>query len=147
MKNLFSPALLALVTAAFIFSGCNATPTAPAPHSTPAVAAGEFNGEWRGQDQSTGALRLKIAPGKEGGWTGSVVFTYGPVDIPTTVKSVRVDGKKVEAVFTWEIEGTSASTKLVGELNGDQLEGTYDSTTGEGAAAGKWKATRVPARS
>lgn len=112
-----------------------------------AKVAGEYAGEWHGLDQSTGAVRLKIAAGANATWTGSVVFTYGTMDVPTTIKSVRVDGNKVEAVFAWEVEGTAATTKLTGELKDDQLEGSYESTTGEGAATGKWKAVRVPARS
>lgn len=144
MKTSFASRLLALIGAAFILSGCA---DVPQPKAAPPTAAGEFIGEWRGQDQSTGALRLKLTAGKDGGWAGSVVFTYGTVDIPTTVKSVRVDGSRLEAVFAWEIEGTAASTKLIGELKGDRLEGTYDSTTAEGAAAGTWKANRVPPRS
>ena len=147
MKKHFVSALLVLLVAFGTGSGCavaNSTPVVAAPKAN---FAGEFAGEWRGQDQSTGAMRLKIVPGKDSAWTGSVVFTYGTADVPTTIKSVRVDGNKVEAVFAWEVEGTAASTKLVGELKGDQLEGTYDSTTAEGAAAGKWKATRVPTRS
>lgn len=146
MKNPFVTLFLVLLVATGAWSGCAGTSSAPVVATPKINFAGEFAGEWHGLDQSTGAVRLKIAPGKDSTWTGSVVFTYGPADIPTTIKSVRVDGNKVEAVFAWEVEGTAASTKLVGELKGDQLEGTYDSTTAEGAAAGKWKATRVPTR-
>lgn len=147
MKTPLASAFLVLLGATALWSGCagiEATPVVTAPKSN---LAGEYVGEWHGQDQSTGAVRLKIVGGPNAAWTGSVVFTYGPVDVPTTIKSVRVDGNKVEAVFSWEVEGTAASTKLVGELTGDQMEGSYESTTAEGAATGKWKATRVPARS
>ena len=51
---------------------------------------------------------------------------------------------KVEAVFAWDVQGASASSKLTGELKDNRLEGTYDSTTTDGAAKGKWKVTRAP---
>jgi hypothetical protein len=147
MKHYFLCAILMLLAATGILTGCagaNSTLTRAAAQPN---LDGEFLGEWRGQDQSSGAVTLKFAPGKDSAWTASVVFTYETVKSPTTTKSVRIDGNRVEVEFAWEVEGTAAATKLVGELKGDQIEGSYASTTAEGAAAGKWKAARIPTRS
>ena len=37
--------------------------------------------------------------------------------------------------------------KLTGEIKGDRLEGTYESTTAEGPATGSWSVTRAAAGS
>lgn len=41
----------------------------------------------------------------------------------------------------------SATSKLTGEIKGDRLEGTYESSTAEGAATGSWSVTRATAGS
>ena len=108
---------------------------------------GEFSGEWQGEDGSRGTLKLTFNPGKDSAWTMEAVFTYEGTNVPTTTKSVQIEGSKLTAVFAWEIQGTAAASKLMGELKADQLEGIYESTTTEGAAKGKWKEARKPAGS
>lgn len=146
MKKYIARTLLVLLVAFGTGAGC----TGPSSKS-PAVAvkpnfAGDYAGEWHGQDESTGALRIKLMPAQNSSWTGSVVFTFEAVDVTTKVNSVHVDGSKVEVVFTYEIDGTVASTKLVGEMEGNQLGGSYDSNTGGGDSAGTWKVMRLPPR-
>jgi hypothetical protein len=106
--------------------------------------AGEFSGEWTGENGSSGALKLTFKPGKDAAWEMDATFTFEGSAIPTVTKSVVVDGSKLEAVFAWDVQGASASSKLTGELKDDRLEGTYDSTTTDGAAKGKWKVKRAP---
>ena len=118
-----------------------------APVKAPAVAAswaGEFSGEWMGENGSSGALKLTFKPGKDAAWEMEATFTFEGSAIPTVTKSVAVEGSKVEAVFAWDVQGASASSKLMGELKDHRLEGTYDSTTTDGAAKGKWKVMRGP---
>jgi uncharacterized protein involved in outer membrane biogenesis len=117
---------------------------APAPAKT--TLAGEFSGQWNGENGASGALKLKFTLGKDSVWTSEATFTFEGVEVPTIAKSLRVDGDKIEVVFAWEVQGTAASSTLKGKRNGDELEGTYDSTTAERAAAGTWKVTRVPPR-
>lgn len=117
------------------------------PAMAPAAAAslaGEFSGEWMGENGSSGSLKLTFKPGKDATWEMAATFTFEGSAIPTVTKSVVVDGSKLEAVFAWDVQGSSASSKLTGELKDDRLEGTYDSTTTDGAAKGKWKVTRAP---
>ena len=117
------------------------------PIAAAAAFTGEFSGEWQGENGSGGTLKLPFKPGKDSAWTMEAVFTYEGTNVPTTTKSVQIEGSKLTAVFAWEIQGTAAASKLMGELKADQLEGIYESTTTEGAAKGKWKVARKPAGS
>ncbi|MEN9632071.1 MAG: hypothetical protein RL077_475 [Verrucomicrobiota bacterium] len=106
--------------------------------------AGKFAGDWLGDDGTGGALKLTVKSGKESAWTIEASFTLDGANVLTTTKTLQFDGNKIEMVFAWELQGTAASTKLVGELKGDQIAGTYESTTAEGVEKGKWKVTRKP---
>ena len=121
------------------------------PSAAPAAAAvsfaGEFSGDWLGDNGTGGALKLTFKPGKDSAWAMDAVFAFEGTDVPTKTKTIQIEASKLTTVFTWEVQGTAASSKLVGELKGDQLEGTYESTTAEGAGKGKWKVTRKPAGS
>lgn len=128
-------------TAAF---AAETKPPAAAPAAA-ATFAGEFAGEWLGENGVGGVLKLAFKKGADSVWTMEASFTFEGATIPTTTKSLKIEGKKLEAVFAWDVQGTSASSKLVGELKGDRLEGVYESTTAEGAGKGKWQVTRKPA--
>lgn len=143
---------IVLVTAGFaaqavLFSADKKAAPVPTAPAAQAGLLGEFSGEWRGKDDSSGTLKVKFSRGQDAAWTAQSVFAFEGTEIPTTTKSVKVDGVKVELVFAWQVQGTSAASTLKGELQGDKLEGTYESTTAEGAATGTWKTTRTPARS
>jgi hypothetical protein len=144
MKKVIPAALLFLFLAPAVVA--LAAETKP-PVKAPAVAAslaGEFSGEWLGENGASGSLKLTFKPGKDAAWEMDATFTFEGSAIPTVTKSVVLDGSKLEAVFAWDVQGASASSKLTGELKDDRLEGTYDSTTTDGAAKGKWKVTRAP---
>jgi len=118
-----------------------------APAAAAASFAGEFAGDWLGENGTGGTLKLTFKTGKEAAWTMEAMFTFEGANVPTVTKTIEIDGSKLTTVFAWDVQGTAASSKLTGELKGDQLEGTYESTTTEGAAKGKWKVTRKPAGS
>lgn len=106
--------------------------------------AGDYAGQWRAQNEAGGALKLKFSQNKESAWTAEAVFTFDGNDVPAATKSLKVEGNKIDLVIGWEIQGTAATSHLKGELKDDKLEGTYDSTTAEGAGVGTWKTTRTP---
>lgn len=137
--------ILSLVTGTVVLGA--ETKRSAVPIAAAAAFAGEFSGEWQGDNGSSGTLQLTFKPGKDSAWTMEAVFTYEGTNVPTTTKTVQIEGSKLTAVFAWEIQGTSAASKLMGELKADQLEGIYESTTTEGAAKGKWKVARKPAGS
>ncbi|MBI5767207.1 MAG: hypothetical protein HZA93_05380 [Verrucomicrobia bacterium] len=132
---------LAGLTACTIAFGAEVKPAA-----RPALA-GDYAGQWRGQNDVGGALKLKFTRNQEAAWTAVATFTFDGTDVPATTKSLKVEGNKIDLVIGWEIQGTAASSHLKGELKDDTLEGSYDSTTAEGAGVGTWKTTRTPARS
>lgn len=130
-----------------------AAPALVAADTKPATTAkatasltGEFAGEWRAQNDLSGALRLTFSKGPDGNQSVVATFNYEGTDIPTKTKFVRVDGQKVELAFSWRIQDVEASSTLKGELKGDVIEGTYESPTAESAGTGKWKVTRAPAK-
>ena len=104
--------------------------------------AGEYAGSWKGSNDVTGALRIRLR--QDGaGWVAEAWFTYEGAEVSTKMKSVQVDGSKVEMVFGWEVQGTAAQSKLNGDWTGDKLVGRYESTSAEGAAQGTWTVTRT----
>jgi hypothetical protein len=119
--------------------------SAPPPAGKSALSAsvaGEYTGTWSGREESTGALRIKLWQDASAVWLAEVMFTYEGADVPTTMKSVKVEGTKVELVFSWVVQGTAAESRVTGELTGDVLEGIYQNTTQEGPARGTWKVKR-----
>jgi len=145
MKRLFPSTLLALALSVIPALPAAETKSAP-PAAGKATAgpalAGEYAGVWKGKEESTGALRIKLKPGTAAAWAAEAWFTFEGAEVATTMKSIRVEGAKIEMVFGWLIQGTAAQSTLTGELTGDVLEGKYESTSEEGAASGTWKVMR-----
>lgn len=137
--------IVCLATASAVFAA--ETKPAAASAKTAGSFAGEFAGEWLGDNGTGGALKLTFKPGKDAAMTMEASFTFEGANVPTTTKSLQVEGSRITTVFAWLIQGTAATSKLVGELKGDRLEGTYESTTAEGGAKGTWKVARTPAKS
>jgi len=141
----------ALVAVLVLATAC-AAPLAAAPAKSadkPAAAApsGEYKGTWKGRDESSGDLRIKFATGADAKLTAEAVFTFEGTAVPTRTKTLKVEGSRVELAFAWDVQGVSATSKLTGEIKGDRLEGTYESSTAEGAATGSWSVTRAAAGS
>ncbi|MFM8335214.1 MAG: hypothetical protein ACKODK_06605 [Opitutaceae bacterium] len=144
----------ALATVLALVTSC-AAPLAAAPAKSaekPAAAAaaapnGEYKGTWKGRDDSSGDLRIKFATGADAKLTAEAVFTFEGTAVPTRTKTLKVEGNRVELAFAWDVQGVSATSKLTGEIKGDRLEGTYESSTAEGAATGSWSVTRAAAGS
>ena len=143
----------ALTTLLALVVSC-AAPLAAAPAKNadkPAAAAaapkGEYKGSWKGRDDSSGDLKIKFATGADAKLTAEAVFTFEGTPVPTRTKTLKIEGSRVELAFSWDVQGVSATSKLTGEIKGDRLEGTYESTTAEGAATGSWSVTRTTAGS
>ena len=118
------------------------------PAAAPAAApSGEYKGTWKGRDESSGDLKIKFTTGADAKLTAEAVFTFEGTAVPTRTKTLKVEGSRVELAFAWDVQGVSATSKLTGEIKGDRLEGTYESTTAEGPATGSWSVTRAAAGS
>jgi hypothetical protein len=145
MKRLFPSAILILVALALPALPAAETKSAPpaARKSAPAPAiAGEYTGHWKGQNEATGALRINLQQDAAGAWVAKAWFTFEGAEVATTMKSVKVEGPKVEMAFAWVVQGTAAQSQLTGKWSGSSLEGTYENTSQEGPASGTWKVTR-----
>ncbi len=133
-------ALSLLVPASLNAAEARAAVAAPAKSAE--SLAGEYAGKWKGENEMSGNLRLKLAQDKEGKWSADAAFSYEGTEVPTTTKSVKVEGGALELVMAWEVQGVSSSTKLTGELKDGSLQGKYESGTSESAATGTWSAKR-----
>jgi hypothetical protein len=135
------------LTASLTCSSLSAAPSAPAPSPKAPVAssatalAGEYAGKWRGHDDASGNLKLKL---KQDGaaWTAEASFTVEDASITPKVKTVKVEGGKVELTFGWEFRGTTQETTLIGEAAADTLSGRYESKTSSESTSGTWTVKR-----
>jgi len=145
MKIVIPSMLLAAALACSGFSVAPAATAAAANQENTATRglAGQFKGSWKGSDQNSGDLRLSLTRDGEGKWTAEASFTFEGNTIPTRMKTVRVDGAKIELLFEWEADGNVAHSKTTGELKGDKLEGDYVTGGGAGETRGTWTVTRV----
>jgi hypothetical protein len=135
--------LVALLALAFsVVSPVVAAETAAKPAATQAAFKGAFAGKWQGQNNIGGVLKLDFKAGADAKLGADVLFVYEGTDVRAQTKSLKVEGDKIELVITWEIQGTFASTKLVGSLKGNDIAGTYESTAAEEPATGKWSVSR-----
>ena len=145
MKRFFPAAILALVViGSSILSGAEKKSPAPAdPTATPKPAlAGNYAGKWTSTADTSGGLNLTLKQDGPGPWIAEAMFTFDGTEVPTQVKSVQVDGARVQLVFDWVVDGTAGQSKLTGELKGDKLLGAYESSGAAGASKGTWTVTR-----
>lgn len=146
MKSSLLPLVFALTMS--VVPALNAADTKSAPpvsagsNAASPAFAGEYVGTWKGNNDSGGTLRLVLKSEAGAAWSAEAAFTFEGVDVPTKMKSVKVESGKIEIVFGWEVQGVAAQSTLLGELKGEVLAGKYDSTSPEGAAAGTWTVTR-----
>ncbi len=141
-------AVLLLATACAAPLAAAPAKSADKPAAAPATApSGEYKGAWKGRDESSGDLKIKFTTGADAKLIAEAVFTFEGTAVPTRTKTLKVEGSRVELAFAWDVQGVSATSKLTGEIKGDRLEGTYESSTAEGAATGSWSVTRAAAGS
>jgi len=135
--------LVALIALAIsVVSPVIAAETSAKPTAAKAAFNGAFTGKWQGQNNIGGVLKLDFKSGTDAKLGADVLFVYEGTDVRAQTKSLKVEGEKIELVITWEIQGTFASTKLVGTLKGNDIAGTYESTAAEEPATGKWSVSR-----
>ncbi len=85
--------------------------------------AGTYKGKWNGA--STGGdftLQLEKAGAA---WKATVQFTLADNPIPTTVKTLKLDGKRLEIAYEFDLGGNKLLSQLEGELTGGALTGKY----------------------
>ena len=111
----FHPLGVVLALALSMVSPALAAETSAKPAATnPAAFKGAFTGKWQGQNSTGGVLKLDFKSGADSKLGADVLFVYEGTDVRAQTKSLKVEGDQIELVITWEIQGTAASTKLVG---------------------------------
>ena len=127
-------------------AGAPANPAEKSAAAAPALK-GEFKGTWKGRDDSSGDLKLKFTTGADAKLAVEAIFTFEGTPVPTRTKSLTLVDNRIELAFAWEVQGVSATSKLTGDIKGEKLEGTYESSTAEGAATGSWSVSKAQAGS
>ncbi len=104
--------------------------------------AGSYTGPWSGAAGGSGDIRLKFEQA-DGKWTCEASFTLGGEEVKTVVKSLKVDGAKVEMKYEFDLQGNKLTSSITGTLSGRTLEGKYETAGPDGTPvdAGTFKAT------
>lgn len=104
--------------------------------------AGTYKGSWSGG--ANGDFRITLEPAGSGEWKADIVFTMGIDEVKTKVKSVKVDGSKLDVVYDFDLQGNALESTVTGQLTGKTLEGTYKTKAvadGSPVDEGTWKAS------
>ena len=107
-----------------------------------ADVAGTYKGSWCGAANGDFRLKLEHTPGGE--WKADVVFTMGTDEVKTKIKSVKVDGSKVDIVYDFDLQGNALVSTVTGEVTGKKMASTYKTKTvadGSPVDEGTWKVT------
>lgn len=146
MKTVVSAVVITLGVVACGWPALLAAEPKPAVQSQAAPAAalaGQYKGTWKSSDAMTGDLRLAFKTNGDATWAADASFTYEGTTFPTRMKTVRVDGAKIELHFEWDVDGNPAQSKVNGELKGDTLQGSYVTSGAAGETRGTWSVTRI----
>src|SRR5579863_8184267 len=83
-----------------------------------ASPAGNYVGKWVG-GSAEGVIKIALTQEK-GEWKADVSFTYGDADIKCKTVSVKVEGSKLDLVYTFEIAGMQAQSTVTGDIKGEE---------------------------
>ncbi len=110
--------------------------------------AGVYQGDWASDASGVrGGFRMTLKAAGEGKWLGEVTFTIAEMEFKTTVKSLKIEGTKIEMSYEYELgdgAGRLMST-ITGGLEGAKVEGRYQAKSvpdGGVVDEGVWKAAR-----
>jgi hypothetical protein len=108
---------------------------------------GRYTGAWSSKASGAGGtLRLNLRNAGGGKWDLEVTFTLNDADVKTTLRSVQVEGTRLEAQYDFEFGGSTLRSTIKGQLTGDRLEGDYKTSAGQDGSQvdeGTWHASSV----
>ena len=106
---------------------------------------GRYAGEWKSSASgSGGAIRFTLT--NAGTWKCDLSFTLDALDVPTTMREVKVQDNRVELTYDFDVEGTGLRSHVTGEWNGTAFRGKYQSGLSDGSQAvdeGTWSAEKA----
>jgi hypothetical protein len=142
----FVPLMLLVCSASIVTAADSTSRASPGRPADNSPVVGRFMGKWKSSSDTTGDLRLTLKQDAAAAWSAEASFSYQDKDVSTTMKTVQIDGTKVQLVFDWQIDGTAGQSKIIGELTGDTLKGTYQTSGAAGNSSGTWSVSRSAAR-
>src|SRR5215510_7908688 len=108
--------------------------------------AGAYAGEWKSNSSGNGGtIHFKLNSSPSGGWTCDLTFGLEGSDVKTTMREVRVQDRKVELTYDFELQGAALRSKVKGEWKSSAFAGTFETSLVDGSAAvdsGTWNAAR-----
>ena len=104
--------------------------------------AGRYEGTWA-SDSGSAEGKIRVSLNQDGGaWLGEAGFSMSGSDVPCKVKRVELKDGTVTVAYEFELEGYALVSTLTGRIDGENLSGTYKTTTADGAQqvdVGTWK--------
>ncbi|MBI4909018.1 MAG: hypothetical protein HY820_35685 [Acidobacteria bacterium] len=85
--------------------------------------AGTYKGKWTG-GSAGGDFTIRLEQ-TGGDWKATVQFSIADTAIPTTVKTLRVAGARVEVAYEFDLGGNKLQSQLEGDIKDGALSGKY----------------------
>jgi hypothetical protein len=103
--------------------------------------SGNWAGTWTGQSGS-GDMRVKLSQA-DGQRKAEASFTIEGADVPTVVKSLKIDGDNIDFEYSFDLQGYKLTSHLTGKRKDRAMEGAYKTTAEDGSDvdSGTWKLT------
>ena len=104
--------------------------------------SGSWAGTWNGESGGAGDMRLRLSQA-DGQWKGEAQFSLDGADVPTVVKSLKIDGDNIDFEYSFDLQGYKLVSHLTGKRKDRTVEGAYKTTAEDGSDVdtGKWKLT------
>ena len=89
------------------------------------ITAGAYTGHWEGASGASGDFHLALASEADGKWKAGISFGMSGQDIKCKVTALTVEGAKIHAVYTFDLQGIVLESTIDGERAGSKLSGKY----------------------
>ncbi len=89
------------------------------------ITPGTYTGHWEGASGASGDFHLALTSEADGKWKADISFGMGGQDVKCKVSALSVDGSKIHAVYTFDLQGINLESTIDGERSGNKLSGKY----------------------
>jgi hypothetical protein len=111
-----------------------------------AAPNGTYKGTWTSANEGGGDLTVIFSAGDSNTLKADVSFTLEGETTKCVVKSVTVEGSKLELVMNYEANGNRYEATVSGTFDGKSLSGTYKTKSLADSSAidsGTWKTNAI----
>ena len=88
------------------------------------ITAGSYSGHWEGASGASGDFHLALAS-DAGQWKAEISFGMNGQDVKCKVTALSVEGAKIHAVYTFDLQSITLESTIDGERAGSKLSGKY----------------------